>query len=89
MNGNEQHFEIAAKMYECRTAARQILGDKYLDKMHELAQVVRAVAKRDKCDAIVAGATVIKAAELEGMQALLLMAAVVELLEPFEDSTKS
>lgn len=82
MNATEQHVEIAAKMYECRTAARSILGDKYQDKMCELAHVVRAVAKRDNCNDIVAGATVIKAAGLEGMQALMLMAAVVEMVEP-------
>lgn len=69
-------------MYECRTAARQILGEKYPDKMRELAEVVRAVATRDRCSDIVAGATVIKSAGLEGLQLLMIMAAVVEMVEP-------
>lgn len=88
MNANEQHVEIAAKMYECRTAARSILGDKYQDKMRELAQVVMAVAERDQCNPIVAGATVIKTAGLEGMQSLMLMAAVVEMVEPSKKEEK-
>jgi len=82
MNANEQHVAIAAKMYECRATARRILGDKYHQHMNERALVVRAVAKRDNCDDIVAGATVIKESGLQGMDALLLMAAVVEITEP-------
>ena len=79
---HEQIVATAAKMCECRTAARSILGDKYQDRMRELAQVVMAVAERDQCNPIVAGATVIKTAGLEGMQSLMLMAAVVEMVEP-------
>jgi hypothetical protein len=82
MNVTEQHVAMAAKMYACRTTARQILGERYQTRMRELADVVRAVSARDRCNEIVAGATVIKSAGLEGMQALLLMAAVVEMVEP-------
>lgn len=82
MSATEQQVEIAAGMYECRKTARFILGDRFRPKMEELAVVVDAVAKRDKCDVIVAGATVIKDGELEGMGALLLMAAIVEIVEP-------
>ena len=82
MNATEQHVAMAAKMYECRSAARRLLGDKFNQQMDERARVVRAVAKRDNCNEIVAGATVIKEAGLQGMDALLLMAAVVEMTEP-------
>jgi indole-3-glycerol phosphate synthase len=82
MNATEQHVVIAEKMYECRAAARRLLGDKYHTRMEELARVVRAVAKRDNSNDIVAGATVIKEFGLQGMDALLLMAAVVEMTEP-------
>ena len=83
MNATEQQVAIASKMYECRDAARTILGNRFKPKMDDLAQVVRAVAKRNKCNDIVAGATVIKEARLEGMESLMLMAAVVEMVEPF------
>lgn len=73
---------MAAQMYECRAAARRLLGDKYHERMQEYGRVVRAVAERDNCNEIVAGATVIKAAGLEYMDALLMMAAVVEMIEP-------
>jgi hypothetical protein len=82
MNATEQHVAIAAKMYECRATARRLLGDKYRYHMNERASVVSAVATRDNCNNIVAGATVIKEAGLQGMDALLLMAAVVEMIEP-------
>lgn len=82
MNATEQHVAMAAKMYECRATARRLLGDKFHQRMEEYASVVRAVAKRDNCNDIVAGATVIKEAGLQGMDSLLLMAAVVEMYEP-------
>lgn len=82
MNATEKHVAIAAQMYECRSTARRLLGDKFHARMAEYSDVVRAVAQRDKCNEIVAGATVIKEAGLTGMDSLLLMAAVVEMTEP-------
>ena len=78
----EQPIKIAAKMYECHDAARLILDDKFKSRMQELGLVIKAVADRDKCNEIVAGATVIKDGELHGMMSLLIMAAVVEMVEP-------
>ena len=82
MSATEQHVALAAQMYECRVAARRLLGDKYHARMDERARVIRAVAKRDNCNDIVAAATVIKKAGLYGMDSLLLMAAAVEMTEP-------
>lgn len=82
MNATEQDVALAAQMYEFRSAARRLLGDKFQARMEERARVIRAVAKRDHCNDIVAGATVIKEAGLYGMDSLLLMAAVVEMTEP-------
>lgn len=82
MSATETHVTIAAQMYECRSTARRLLGDKFSPRMAEYADVIRAVAKRDNCNNIIAGATIIKDAPLHGMDALLLMAAVVEMTEP-------
>ncbi len=82
MNATEQHVAIAAQMYEFRAAARRLFGNKFRQRMEERASVVRAVAKRDNCNDIVAGATVITEAGLHGMDVLLLLAAVVEMTEP-------
>lgn len=82
MNATEKLVGIAAQMYECRSTARRLLGDKFPVRMSEYADVIRAVAERDNCNDVVAGATVIKEAGLMGMDALLLMAAVVEMTEP-------
>lgn len=82
VNAAEQKIVMLARMYECRNAARQIMGDRYHDKMIELAQVIKAVAKRDDCSYVKAGMTVITSGELEVAQALMIMAAVVEMTEP-------
>lgn len=82
MNATEQNVKTAAQMYECRDAARRLLGEKYHARMDERARVIRTVAKRDNCNDIVAGATIIKDAGLHGIDVLLLMAAVVEMTEP-------
>ena len=83
MNITEQHVEIAAKMYEYRAAARTIFGDEYQAHMDDRAKVLSAVPMRDNCDAIVAGAKIIRECDLIGMDALLMMAAVVEMIEPY------
>ena len=85
MNATEQHVGIAAQMYECRATARRLLGERFKPKMREFGKIVQAVAKRDNCNEIVAGATVIKEAKLFGMDSLMLMAAVVEMVEPSND----
>ncbi len=82
MSATEQHVRVAAQMYDCRDAARRLLGDKYHARMQAYGCVVRGVARRANCNDIVAGATVIKAAGLQGIDALLIMAAVVEMVEP-------
>ena len=82
MTATEQHVALAAQMYECRAAARRLLGDKYHARMDERARVIRAVAKRDNCNDIVAGATIIKETGAQGIDALLMMAAIVEMTEP-------
>jgi hypothetical protein len=82
MNATEQNAAIAAKMYECRDTARRLLGEKYHQHIEERAGVIRDMARRDKCNDIVAGATIIKELGLQGMDALLMMAAVVEITEP-------
>lgn len=82
MDAMEANVILAAQMYRCRSAAKTILGDKFKQKMDEMAAVIRAVMARDKCNCIVAGSTAIKESELHGMSALIVMAAVVEMVEP-------
>ncbi len=51
MNATEQHVALAAQMYECRAAARRLLGEKFRERMEERARIVRAVAKREMFEA--------------------------------------
>lgn len=79
---NEQAVKTTARLYECRDTARRPLGDKYHERMDEYARIVRAVAKRDNCNDIFAVATVIKETAAQGMDVLMMIAAVVEMTEP-------
>ena len=78
----ENNIALAAKMYECRATARQLLGEKFSEKMAEFATVINEIAVRDKCNSIIAGATLIKERGATGMGLMLTMAAVVEMNEP-------
>lgn len=69
-------------MYECRNVAKRLAGNEFHSHMAELAKVIRYVAKRDGCNNIVAGATIIKETRSEGIALLNIMAAVVEMAEP-------
>lgn len=79
---SEKSIGIAAKMYECRNSARQILGEKYQNHMNQLGTSIKAVAKRDNCTELTAAINIIKGPDLDGMEAMMIMAAVVEIIEP-------
>lgn len=73
--------QIAAKLYECRDAARTILGDKYPERMREYGDSIRSVAAAKECSELVAGKMLAEAAG-GGMTTVLVLAATVEIIEP-------
>ena len=79
-------IQIAARLYECRDAARNILGVKYAEKMREYGDSVRAVAKVKECGELEAGKMLAEATG-GGMTAILVLAATVEIIEPSNDQT--
>lgn len=78
----EQNIAIAAKMYECRDTARRLLRDLFEESMADRARIIGYIMHRDKCNEIVAGATAIKENSAGGMDSVLWMACVVEMVEP-------
>lgn len=73
--------QIAAKLYECRDAARNILGGRYAEKMDEYGGAVRSVATERCCGVLEAGKMLAEATG-DGMTAILVLAATVEIIEP-------
>lgn len=78
---NEHVVKMAAKLYECRDAARSILGEKYPERMMEYGDLVRRLAAADGCGEIDAGTRLAKSAG-NAIQVMLVMAATVEIIEP-------
>lgn len=73
--------QIAAQLYECRNAARTLLGDNYSERMHEYGDSIRSVAAVKGCGELEAGKILAEAAG-GGMTAVLVLAATVEIIEP-------
>ena len=72
--------QIAAKLYECRDAAKFLLGDKYHERMAAYGEIVKSTANAMECGEIKAAMTL--ASKNGGMAAMLYMASVVEMTEP-------
>ena len=77
----ENAVQMAAKLYECRDAARNILGGRYAEKMAEYGAAVQGIAAERCCGILEAGTTLAKATG-GGMSAILVLAATVEIIEP-------
>jgi hypothetical protein len=73
--------QIAAKLYECRDAARTILGDKYQERMREYGDSIRSVAAAKECSELEAGKMLADAGG-GGVATVLMLAATVEIIEP-------
>lgn len=73
--------QIAARLYECRDAARTLLGDKYPERMREYGDSIRIVAAVKKCSELEAGKMLAEAGG-GGMATVLMLAATVEIIEP-------
>jgi hypothetical protein len=76
----EAAVKIAAKLYECRDAAKSLLGAHYARDMELWARAIRGVATAEK-DTEVAAATKM-AREADGFGAIVILAAYVEMTEP-------
>ena len=74
-------LDVAARMIECRDAARTLLGEKYHERMAEYGRVVRSVAA-ERCIGLLEAGKAVAEASGGGMTAVLVIAATVEAIEP-------
>jgi len=73
-------IQMAAKLYECRDAARSLLGTHYKRDMELWALAITGVAASDKCSELAAANKMAK--EAGGFGAIVVLAAYVEMAEP-------
>jgi len=81
----ETHIRLTAKMYEMRDTAKTFLRDSYSERMIEIGAIIKARAKREKCDELQSMIRLAKDAQAENESPfviLYLTAALVEMLEP-------
>lgn len=77
----EKTTKIAARLYECRDTAKNILGDKYHDRLSAYMDAIKQVAETRKTGALEAALIMAKNTD-DGMTTMLIMAAAVEIEEP-------
>jgi hypothetical protein len=78
----EQQIKIAAKLYKCRDTAKWFWGVRYREKIEEGQQLIRAAMKRYQTDEMKAAIELGQHLEGNGMAIMIIMAALVEMLEP-------
>ena len=78
---NAQAIKVAARLYECRDAAKSVLGEGYHERMKAYGQTVKSAANAMGCSDIAAATTLSNKAG-GGMAAIFYLAAVVEMTEP-------
>jgi hypothetical protein len=76
----EQKVRMAARLYEMRDTARQLLGDKYADKMAELGSALRHAADLTQREPL--SVAIEAARDADGLVQCYVLAAAVELAEP-------
>ena len=75
-----QAVKMAAKLYECRDAAKHMFGSNYQERMKAYGQVVKSAANSMGCSELSAATEL--ANKVGGIAAVLYLAAVVEMTEP-------
>lgn len=85
---NEHRVRMIAKLYECRDAARLLLGEKYQARMVEYGTEIRAVAINKKISDLKAALLLATVPDASGVGSVMYLAAAVELIEPSKQESK-
>lgn len=78
---SQKTIGIASKLYECRDAAKSILGHQYIERMTELQSLIKSQANASECDELTAALMLTKGGN-GGMRKILVLSAYVEMIEP-------
>lgn len=75
-----QRFPITPRSYACRDAARLQLGDEYVRRLSRIGGTLQSAAQAADCDLLEVAYDAARG--LDGVDALQILAAAVEILEP-------
>ena len=75
----EKHVKICAGLYSARDSMRGLYGDRYPKVLEPYERILVAAKGKRKCDELHACLEIVEG--LEGIQALLFIAAAVEMIE--------
>lgn len=87
MTATEQQVKMAAKLYQCRDAAKKLYGTEYKYKIKWYVDALNGYAKhigRDTLSAVIEFCSKPDVSVNE-MAVMLFMAAAVEIIEPSKD----
>ena len=84
MSIGEKEIKAAAKLYECRDAAKFLFKEEYNDKLKPFIHIIKQTMSANKVDAIPSLLIISKTRMYQesGMAQMLFMAAIVEIIEP-------
>lgn len=79
----EKQIQVAAKMYNCRTAAKKLLAENYTEKISFYKTVLRGTMRNKNMNEVEAAYDLCKDEQVQanGMAVLLFMAAAVDISE--------
>lgn len=77
---DESRVKMAAKLYEARDAAKTLLGERYDHAMRNWAREIQYIASAWRCSDLSAATRIAK--DMDGMAAVVVLAAYVEMVEP-------
>jgi hypothetical protein len=76
--------QMTAKLYDCRDAARRMLGAHYKQGMEGWALMIRNYAETNRCDDLAAAMKLAEGGD--GFMQITILAAYVEMKEPSAES---
>lgn len=82
MSITEDQITIAAALYRMRAAARTLSGDRYTQQMSEIGILLKEAAVAENQSVLLVATNAAKHDACRPMDAVFIMAAAVELLEP-------
>ena len=74
--------QMAAQLYSIRDSVRGLMGDNYQPRMAELGGLLKRIAEKHGCSEISAARRIAADEEATSFNAMAILAAAVELIEP-------
>lgn len=82
MIATEAKVKQAAELYKMRDSAKAVLGADYMPTMRQTGKAIKGVAAELKCSDLAAAIRMTKEAGVDGFAVIMILAALVELVEP-------